>query len=255
MGSREECKLRNEIQELRARIAEHERGQQRLELAQAVAGIGTWDWDIAAGQTHCSSGYGPLYGLTPGDLAPPFEQWLERIYPEDRARVHEGLTQALRHTDHFDAEFRVVWPDGTVHWLYARGQVFRDSRGNPIRVIGVNMDISERKRAEARLDESEERFRAIFNQASVGIAQAAPDGKWLLLNDWFCKILGYSQAELCGTSFLDITHPEDQEVSRAAVRRLLAGEISSWSREKRYIHKDGSVVCQSERCSHVLRKL
>jgi len=282
MGGLDERAVRNEIQKLRARIVELERelgetndlknsqeelredeqyigscvditeqkliedalriSQQRLELSQEVAGIGTWDWDIATGKTYCSRGYGPLYGLPPGDLAPPLEQWLELIYPEDRVRIREGLTQVVERTDHYSAEFRVVWRDGTIHWLYGRGQVFRDSRGNPIRVIGVNMDISERKRIEVTLYESEERFRAIFNQASVGMAQAGPDGKWLLLNDWFCKFLGYSQAELHGTTFLDVTHPEDQEATRTAVRQLLTGEISSWSTEKRYIRKDGSVV-------------
>jgi len=70
-------------------------------------------------------------------------------------RIREGLTQVVERTDHYSAEFRVVWRDGTIHWLYGRGQVFRDSRGNPIRVIGVNMDISERKRIEATLYESE----------------------------------------------------------------------------------------------------
>ena len=103
-------------------------------------------------------------------------------------------------------------------------------------------DITERKRAEAKLRESEERFRVTFFQAAVGIAQTNIDGQWLLLNPRFCEILGYSRDELCGKTFIDITHPDDREASIAASRKLLAGEISSWSSEKRYIRKDGIMV-------------
>jgi PAS domain S-box-containing protein len=102
--------------------------------------------------------------------------------------------------------------------------------------------LQQRQRAEARLRKSEERFRALFSQAAVGIAQTSPDGKWLLLNSRFCEILDYSQDELRGKTFLDVTHPDDRQVSLTAIRRILAGEISSWSTEKRYIRKDGRTV-------------
>jgi two-component system cell cycle sensor histidine kinase/response regulator CckA len=81
-------------------------------------------------------------------------------------------------------------------------------------------------------------LQAIFHQAAVGIAQTDPDGKWLFVNDKYCQMFGYSQTELRGKSFLDITHPDDSEASRRALRQLLAGEISSLLKEKRYIRKD-----------------
>jgi two-component system, cell cycle sensor histidine kinase and response regulator CckA len=92
------------------------------------------------------------------------------------------------------------------------------------------------------LHQSEERFRLTFFQAAVGIAQTDPDFNWILLNDRFCEIFGYSQTELSGKTFVEITHPEDREASLTAVRRLLSGEISLWSAEKRYIRKDGVVI-------------
>src|SRR5262249_24467004 len=101
---------------------------------------------------------------------------------------------------------------------------------------------AERQSAETALRNSEERFRATFYQAAVGITQTGLDGGWLLLNDRFCKIVGYSEAELRQKTFLDITHPDDREASLDAIRRLLAGEISSHSLEKRYLHKDGTIV-------------
>jgi PAS domain S-box-containing protein len=104
------------------------------------------------------------------------------------------------------------------------------------------LSLRQRKRAKAALREGEERFRATFYQAAVGMAQAGLDGKWLLLNDRLCEILGYIQAELRGKNFLEITHPDDRETSLGAVRRLLAGEISGWLTEKQYIRKDGAIV-------------
>ena len=125
----------------------------------------------------------------------------------------------------------------------ARDNYFAIPKGNPTRIIGVNMDISERKRTEAALHESEERFRATFFQAAVGIAQTDNvEGEWLLLNDRLCEILGYTQAELSGKTFRDVTHLDDREHAFAGSRRLLAGEISSHAREKRYVRKDGATV-------------
>jgi PAS domain S-box-containing protein len=108
--------------------------------------------------------------------------------------------------------------------------------------IGVVGDVTERHEAEQRLRESEERFRVTFYQAAVGIAQSDINGQWMLLNDRLCEILGYSRDELRGKTFLDITHPDDREGSLAAVRRILAREIPSWTSENRYIRKDGVTV-------------
>jgi PAS domain S-box-containing protein len=101
---------------------------------------------------------------------------------------------------------------------------------------------AERQQAETALRVSEERFRVMFLQAGVGIAQASLDGKWLLLNDRFCEILGYTQAELRGKTYLEVTHPDDWAKNVTALNQMIAGEISSWSTEKRCIRKDGVIV-------------
>jgi PAS domain S-box-containing protein len=100
---------------------------------------------------------------------------------------------------------------------------------------------TERKSAEAALSESEERFQAIFAQAAVGIAQIGLDGAWLLVNNRFCQMLGYSEAEVRRKTLQDITHPDDSDESLAGRRQLLAGEIPSHTMEKRYIRRDGTV--------------
>lgn len=96
--------------------------------------------------------------------------------------------------------------------------------------------------SDVALQESEERFRATFDHAPVGIAHVAVDGRWLLVNQKLCDILGYTQAELHARSFQDITHPDDLEGDLALVQQMLAGTIADYVTEKRYIRKDGSIV-------------
>lgn len=102
--------------------------------------------------------------------------------------------------------------------------------------------LAERQRNRSRLRRSEERFRATFEQAAVGIAHVAPDGSWLRVNRTLCEIVGYSHEELLERRFQDITHPDDVAADLAQVQRLLAGEDSHYSIEKRYLHKDGRPI-------------
>ncbi|HEY9762161.1 MAG TPA: PAS domain S-box protein [Trichocoleus sp.] len=109
-------------------------------------------------------------------------------------------------------------------------------------VLAICKDITDRKRMEAALRSSETQFRAVFEQASVGICLASLEGYFLETNPGLCRMLGYEPAELAGMTFADITHPEDLSTDLRQYQRLLAGEISSFSMEKRYLHRLGHAV-------------
>jgi PAS domain S-box-containing protein len=96
--------------------------------------------------------------------------------------------------------------------------------------------------SEARIRESEQRFRTTFENAAVGIAHVAPNGQWLMVNRRYCEIIGYSAEELAGKTFKDITHPDDMAADLAQRQRVLSGAISNFSIEKRYMRKDGSPI-------------
>ena len=105
--------------------------------------------------------------------------------------------------------------------------------------VAIQQRTNDRERAEVALRESETRFREAFNSAAVGMTLVGLDGRWLLVNQALCEMVGYSDTEFRGMSFQDITHPDDLEADLAQVRRLLAGEIANFHMEKRYIHKRG----------------
>lgn len=106
----------------------------------------------------------------------------------------------------------------------------------------LGAEVKERKQIAETLRESESLFRAIFEQAAIGIAQVAPDGRWLKFNERLCGILGYEREELREMSFQQLTHPDDLETDVASLDRLIANEIQVYSREKRYIRKNGEIV-------------
>lgn len=133
----------------RADLLRH--GEERFRLAQEAAGIGTWDMDVRNGKGEWSDNYWGIYGLDVGDCVPGYEAWIQLVHPEDREPVDAAIQAALRGEASYEEEFRIVWPDGTVRWLVGKASVFRGDDGAPVRMIGVDYDVTERKEAEQKL--------------------------------------------------------------------------------------------------------
>ena len=127
----------------------------RLLLATGSAKIGIWDWDLIEDTLTWDEQMFNLYGLLQKDFTGEYEMWSRMVHPEDRSRAETEVQHAIRGIRDFHTEFRIVWPDQSVHTIQAHAVVQQDAAGTPIRMIGVNWDISDRKKAEERLRESE----------------------------------------------------------------------------------------------------
>jgi len=138
-------------EQVRARTAELQRSEERLRLAQQVARIGTFEWNIQTGVNTWTPELEEMYGLPPGGFGGTQTAFENLVHPDDRAGVIELNNWALKTGKPTKGEWRVVWPDGSVHWIAGRWQVFMNESGGPSRMIGVNIEITDRKRAEEAL--------------------------------------------------------------------------------------------------------
>jgi PAS domain S-box-containing protein len=168
--------------------------------------------------------------------------WAERVHPDDRATLLRTWQHAVETGGYFDVEFRIRRADGDHRWFKTRATPMRDAAGQVIKWFGTNTDVEAHKQREETLRAGEEINRITFEQAAVGITHVAPDGHWLRVNDRFCAIVGYSREDLSRLTFQDITHPDDLNTDLEFVRQMLAGEIKTYSMEKRYLRKDRSLV-------------
>jgi PAS domain S-box-containing protein len=135
------------------RTAEQALREQRTLLAEAqkLAGLGCWEWDPASGRVTWSDEMYAIYGVAPQEFRPSFENYLERVHPEDRARTAAAVARALMDNRPFSMDERIVRPDGAVRELRTHGQVVRDEGGRALKMVGACMDVTEQKRSEAAL--------------------------------------------------------------------------------------------------------
>jgi PAS domain S-box-containing protein len=181
-----------------------------------------------------------MFGYAPGELVGKHVSVQNTDPPEESRRRVEEVIRHLQARGAWEGEFSNVRKDGTP--FTTRARITALERNGRHYWACVQEDVTEKKRAEAALRESEERFRVFFSLAAVGMAQANPsDGRLLAVNGKLCELLGYSAEELTSMRFPDFTHPEDRARDFASFQRLVAGELPAYHSEKRYVRKDGQV--------------
>ena len=195
-----EQRVEQRTAELQEREAQLRRLSKRLQLAVHSARMGIWDWEIATDRLTWDDRMAQLYGITTAEFSGRVEFWRQRLHPEDVDRVRQLWQQSLRNNIPFATEFRVVHPDGSIHWIDAHALVQRNPQGEPERVIGTNVEISDRKQADLerqQLLQELSAFKHALDQSAIVVITDA-EGVITYLNDRFCDISGYNREELLG---------------------------------------------------------
>lgn len=171
-----------------------------------------------------------LIGQTPLIVTHPDD------YPESTSS-HEELLAGKK--DYYWAERRYLRKNGEVFWAQVTMSIVRGPAGEPLYLLGMVVDINEHKKALAELSRSEKRFRAVFENAGIGMALVTPDRQALAVNNNLVQISGYSREELLSKNGYDISHPEDWNVGIQQYKELVGGSLDSYQVERRYLRKDG----------------
>ena len=228
---------RNHAQEVNAALVE---SQLRLLIAQEGAQVGIWDWDMRSNQVYWSPEAERLYGLAPGSLKTQ-EQWRVLVDPDDLPLLDAQWQSHIARGEAFEVEFRIHLDSGATRWLISKGSAQYDDDGQPIRLFGINMDITERKQTELALQWESEKNLALLRNASDGIHILDTDGNIIEASDSFCAMLGYSRAEITGMS----VSQWDAVFSKAEIPQVIRQQFEQRVRtefETRHRRKDGGII-------------
>ena len=238
-----------ERKRLEEALREH---QTMLADAERISDVGSWRWNIRTGEVRWSDELYRLYAVDRETFAPSIDSFANFIHPDDRLLVQQKIEQITASGIPVDFEFRIISGIGRLRILRTMGQVTElDENGNPLIMIGANQDVTEQRKAEQALRESEAKFHSAFEHAAIGYALQTPEGRFLDANAAYCKLMGYSVDELQQLHFFEFLHQEDYYHHMQLVEQLLEGEIPDFVVESRYYRKDGRVVWIRKSCSLV----
>lgn len=209
-------------------------------LAAAAARVGAFEWNLQTNATTWSPQLEALYGVPPGGLGNHgWDDWAKRLHSADREATVSAVARTVEERGEFNAEFRIVRPDGGVRWVASYARVVCDASGRPWRLVGVNMDVTDRKQAEEAVHVSEARLRLFVEHAPAAIAVFDREMRYLAASRRWLADYGLTGQDVVGRSHYEI-FPEIPARWREVHRRALAGEVVR-ADDDRFDRGDGSV--------------
>lgn len=200
---------------LRDATAEYEaqqelaRANMQIDTALTATEVGVWYWDVQNNRMIGDRNLLRLFGVQSDDDGVPLEEYIERLHDDDRDRVIQAVEDVLARGGAYSEEYRIVQPDGRERWILARGRVELDDDGKPISFPGVAVDVTDRRRAEEALRESEKRFRLMADGLPFIVWVHDADGKQEFVNRTFTEFFGVPREEMTGDTWQQLMHPDD----------------------------------------------
>jgi len=235
---RTQAELDQRVKERTAALAD---ANIHLTEAQRLANLGSWSWDVVQNSVLWSDQLLDIYGLRPGQFKGTLQEFIGFIHPEDRAQVHASIGAALKSGKSFSHEERIVRPDGGIRQLHSVGEVIRNEDGTAVRMLGICLDVTERKLAERALQDSEQSYRLLLRGArDYAIYMLDVQGRVRSWNDGAQRLQGYTADEIVGQHFR-IFLPDEVGAGHMADEALVtAAREGQFESETWLVRKDGS---------------
>ncbi len=227
----------DELERVNISLTESEKG---LAEAQEMASIGNWVWDIKIDKAYWSDELYRIFGRSPQESAPTYNEYLNYVHPDDLDYVADAFKKAAIYGKSYSIDHRIILANGQERTIHIKSEIIFDKKNDPVRVKGIVQDITERKKAEQKLRESEEKYRNIVETANEGIVLLDREGIITYLNKKMANMIGYSPEEMIGRYAWDFVASEDVTIAKSNIekRHLCASE----NYEIKLIRKDGSAI-------------
>lgn len=253
---------------------------ERLRLALHAGQMGCFDWDIVRDRIVWTEEHARLFGITLAEFDGRYASFAKYVHPQDLPRVQQGLIDAQQTHQFYQAEFRIIWPDGSLHWVAGRGEFFYNDAGDAQRMVGIMMDITDRKQVDLALQESERQFRTLLETVQLVGVILDSEGKIVLCNDFLLVLTGWRREEVLQKNWFEVfvppeiredlknsffrkgfrsgsipTHYENEIVTRDAQRRVIAWNntlLRSLSGEPLQIASIGEDITERKKAERAL---
>ena len=202
--------------------------EERWKFATEGVGDGVWDWNTYTNEVYYSKLWKEMLGYADTDIGNTFEEWDKRIHPDDKKQTLVSLNNHFDGlTPEYKIEFRLLCKDNSYKWILSRGKVIEhDDYGKPLRLIGTHTDISEQKKADAELHESNEKLQSFLNNSIDAILLTSPDGNIYTANPAACKMLERTEQEICTLSRNDLVDINDPRLIKLLEERKKSGKAN-----------------------------
>jgi len=226
----------------------------RLNFALAAGSVGTYVWDFKKNKITWTKVQESLYGLKEYSFKGNLDDWMLFIHPDDVPATKKAIEESVSEQKELSVEFRIYWPDKSLHWILSRANTTYDKDGKPVEMSGVNIDISERKFKEQLITENEERFKALVQNSFDIITVFNLDGTITYQSESIERVLGYNAKERLGENIFSksIVHPEDRELEKQLFKKCIDQPYKYIEGEFRMLHKDGTYRIMEVGCINLI---